>query len=274
MLDLLVHASSYGPPTNGMRYAAQLAKLLNASLTGIFVSEPVVPLGSMGASPVIPELYAAVAQVIQQAREAEPTFNRWAGEQGVSRHRWQVATGFFSAALAAAANWHDALVLESGKQSAWSSVGTLGHALVTCGIPGFVVPDTYGKAASLQTIVVASHGSAEAVRALHAALPILARAKRIVLAKGRPAEAFSSVDFHPAFSVEAHLQSHGLAYETRLLDAHDERVGAEILDATEEAAADLLVMGAYGRTRFSEWVLGGATRHVLEHTRVPLFMRH
>jgi len=34
------------------------------------------------------------------------------------------------------------------------------------------------------------------------------------------------------------------------------------------------VMGAYGRARFSEWIFGGATRHVLEHARLPLFMRH
>jgi len=33
-------------------------------------------------------------------------------------------------------------------------------------------------------------------------------------------------------------------------------------------------MGAYGRTRFSEWALGGATRHVLEHSTIPVFLRH
>jgi nucleotide-binding universal stress UspA family protein len=33
-------------------------------------------------------------------------------------------------------------------------------------------------------------------------------------------------------------------------------------------------MGAYGRSRFSEWILGGATRHVLERGNIPVFMRH
>jgi nucleotide-binding universal stress UspA family protein len=33
-------------------------------------------------------------------------------------------------------------------------------------------------------------------------------------------------------------------------------------------------MGAYGRTRFSEWVFGGATRYVLTEAPLPVFMRH
>jgi nucleotide-binding universal stress UspA family protein len=38
--------------------------------------------------------------------------------------------------------------------------------------------------------------------------------------------------------------------------------------------ADMLVMGAYGRSRFSEWMLGGATRHVLTWADIPVLMRH
>jgi nucleotide-binding universal stress UspA family protein len=42
-----------------------------------------------------------------------------------------------------------------------------------------------------------------------------------------------------------------------------EPVGAALLRIVSEIGADLLVMGGYGRTRFSELVLGGVTRHVL-----------
>jgi nucleotide-binding universal stress UspA family protein len=43
-----------------------------------------------------------------------------------------------------------------------------------------------------------------------------------------------------------------------------------------EAAGEgaLLVMGAYGRWRWQEWVFGGVTRHVLHHTPVPVLMAH
>jgi nucleotide-binding universal stress UspA family protein len=33
-------------------------------------------------------------------------------------------------------------------------------------------------------------------------------------------------------------------------------------------------MGAYGHSRFREAVLGGATRNMLEHAKLPVFMAH
>ena len=47
-----------------------------------------------------------------------------------------------------------------------------------------------------------------------------------------------------------------------------------LLDAALGAAANLLVMGAYGRTRFSEWVFGGATRSLLRDAPFPVFLRN
>jgi nucleotide-binding universal stress UspA family protein len=36
----------------------------------------------------------------------------------------------------------------------------------------------------------------------------------------------------------------------------------------------MIVMGAYGHSRFREAILGGATRHMLETAEVPIFMAH
>ncbi|HEY9132866.1 MAG TPA: universal stress protein [Dyella sp.] len=51
-------------------------------------------------------------------------------------------------------------------------------------------------------------------------------------------------------------------------------IGPTLLDAVAENHADLLVMGAWGHSRFNEWVLGGATRYVLQHARLPVLMAH
>jgi nucleotide-binding universal stress UspA family protein len=42
----------------------------------------------------------------------------------------------------------------------------------------------------------------------------------------------------------------------------------------KQANAGLLVMGAYGRPRLSELVLGGVTRHVLAASPVPVMLSH
>jgi nucleotide-binding universal stress UspA family protein len=53
-----------------------------------------------------------------------------------------------------------------------------------------------------------------------------------------------------------------------------ETVAAALLRSASEIGADLLVMGGYGRTRLSELVLGGVTRHVLAKAEVPLLISH
>jgi nucleotide-binding universal stress UspA family protein len=38
--------------------------------------------------------------------------------------------------------------------------------------------------------------------------------------------------------------------------------------------ADLIVMGAYGHSRFREAILGGATRNMLEQAEVAVLLAH
>ena len=47
-----------------------------------------------------------------------------------------------------------------------------------------------------------------------------------------------------------------------------------MLAAVDEAAADLLVMGAYSHSRWREMIIGGVTRHAVQKTSVPIFMSH
>ena len=58
----------------------------------------------------------------------------------------------------------------------------------------------------------------------------------------------------------------------RFMHAHD--IGDALLSLAADISADLLVMGAYGHSRFRETILGGVTRTVLQHTTLPLFMAH
>jgi nucleotide-binding universal stress UspA family protein len=50
-------------------------------------------------------------------------------------------------------------------------------------------------------------------------------------------------------------------------------IGKLILAQADEEA-DLLVMGGYGHSRLREMMLGGVTRHMLEHMSVPVLFAH
>ena len=66
----------------------------------------------------------------------------------------------------------------------------------------------------------------------------------------------------------------GHRLHTGAVTSEGEPVGAALLNAASEAGADLLVMGGYGRTRLSELVLGGVTRHVLADSQLPILISH
>ena len=274
MQDFLALATGYREWPRHFEFAAGLSSLCAGSLTGLFVSEPIVPLQSIDTPLAFPEMYTITADLTRQAREAEASFLSWAAASGARQPHWLVAEGSLSPALAHAGNWHDLLFVESGGDSPLANVGSLGQILLTCGLPCIVVPQSANAKPRFDTVVVAWKGTAESVRAVHAALPLLRRARRIVLVHGEPKESYSSVDWTPQFDINAWFARHELKIDGRTFQADGEEAGAGLLLNAYEAGADLLVMGAYGRSRFSEWILGGATRHVLQHARLPLFLRH
>ena len=74
--------------------------------------------------------------------------------------------------------------------------------------------------------------------------------------------------------VIAHLGWHGIAAETITRPQGGARVGATLLDMGEDIGADLLVMGGYGHGRYREALLGGVTRFIIRHARLPVLMAH
>ena len=73
----------------------------------------------------------------------------------------------------------------------------------------------------------------------------------------------------------AYLEWRGVACQRRTVTAgEDEPVGAALLRTATEVGADLMVMGGYGRTRLSQLVLGGVTRHVLTAAELPILLSH
>jgi nucleotide-binding universal stress UspA family protein len=62
--------------------------------------------------------------------------------------------------------------------------------------------------------------------------------------------------------------------EARNIVAHGQEVSFRIRSHAAQQSADLIVMGGYGHSRLREFVLGGATRDIIESTVVPTLMSH
>ena len=141
-------------------------------------------------------------------------------------------------------------------------------ALFNSGRPMLVMPnETRGFSAS--TVVIAWKDTVEAVRALSAAAPFLAAAKRVQLLTVLEHE---NQDETSAMMAD-YLKRGGVSVELINLALHGRDVG-EVLVEAAVGEDTLLVMGAYGHWRWREQVLGGATQYVLRHTKVPVLMSH
>lgn len=275
MRDVLVYADQFKAWTPGVEYAARLSAVLEGSLTGAYVyPSPAFMMPPYGSPALLTAILENARRVETEARETGEAFVSWAGGLGVKRAAWQVAEGYVPDVLAHIGNWHDLLVLECNAEAAWGSPPDLARLVLHAGLPCIVMPPTVHRQAKLDCIVLAWNGAPEAIRAIHSAIPLLKRAQRVVLVGGMPRDPYREIGWKPVFDVVVHLERHGIAVEKESLDADDAHVGHALLEVTSRCKADLLVMGAYGRSRFSEWTLGGATRHLLACTDVPLFMRH
>jgi nucleotide-binding universal stress UspA family protein len=122
-----------------------------------------------------------------------------------------------------------------------------------------------------QTAVIAWNGSAEAARAVSAALPFLLRASKVMIAVAEQPEGSQT----SASELENHLAWHGVEAQTHVLTPSGSGdVGPAILRLCAGENASLLVMGAYTHSRLRQLIMGGVTRHVIDHAPLPVLLSH
>ncbi|MFZ5655742.1 MAG: universal stress protein [Pseudomonadota bacterium] len=271
MQDVLVRIVDPANFQREARPAARIAAGLGGSLTALHA----VPIGAPPPSLYDPGLALAewatcAEREVRDARGKAAAFEAWARAMGLPNATWTVGAGHVPDLLAQAAAWNDLLVLGRGAQDAWSSPDGIACIVLGTGLPCLVLPPGVEPELPVATVAVAWNGSAEAIRAVHAAGPLLARAGQVVVLAGTPQPRSSLA---PEFHLQPWLEARAAHVAWHRLERGAED-GAGLLDAAAGCGAGLLVMGAYGRTRASEWLLGGVTRHVLQHAALPVLMRH
>jgi nucleotide-binding universal stress UspA family protein len=163
----------------------------------------------------------------------------------------------------------DLIVIGRPSDDQGISIDTTEAVLVGTGRPVLIVPAT-PLAALPETILIAWKAAPEAARAVTAAMPLLEKAKRILVVTVAEEEGLSDEE---GARLATSLAWHGLNASTRHL--RPDRLGAAdtLLAAAAEEGA-LVVMGAYGHSRLREWIFGGFTEHVLRGAAVPVLMMH
>ncbi len=118
--------------------------------------------------------------------------------------------------------------------------------------------------------VLAWNGSVEAARALAFALPVLRLAEAVTILSVEE-EGREGPDGE---AVATYLQRHGIGALRRDLAAEPRQTGAVLLDAVADVGGDLLVMGAYSRSRLRRLIFGAVTGEVIARSPIPVFLVH
>ncbi|MFN3647462.1 MAG: universal stress protein [Gemmobacter sp.] len=136
-----------------------------------------------------------------------------------------------------------------------------------------VMPDGMAEPPAFQRVVVAWNQSPEALSAIRRALPLLRKAAAVdITIIDPPVHGPERSD--PGGMLSQWLSRHGVRAEVTVLARTLPRISDVLMRHVRDRDADLLVMGAYGHSRFREAILGGATRDLLETAEVPVFMAH
>ena len=117
-------------------------------------------------------------------------------------------------------------------------------------------------------IAIAWEASPEAARTIAVSIQALTEAEKVtILAPKLP----QPLPLEPADLV-ARLLWHGVNADIHEFDTQASDLGAAFLAHSAAVGADMLVKGAYSQSRLRQMVLGGRTRHILNHTTVPTLL--
>ncbi len=257
--------------------ALLLAKVYHAYVTGIhFVPYPVIPVYGGGFPEAIPYISADQMKQSQDTAQALcDKFKQKAAELEIPSE-WKVIEGVDVRYIIDNARYADIVVAPQGysKYGEDNTQKINGYLSIHLGRPLIVIPDLKKVFTLPKNVIIAWDESHEAARAVHDAMPLLQYAEQIQIVSVAASSKKEKEYLIYADDLRKHLSHHGLDVEVISLDPASKGTGKTILESGLAFDADLIVMGAYGHTRLKEIILGGATRYLLNHTTIPLFLSH
>jgi nucleotide-binding universal stress UspA family protein len=182
---------------------------------------------------------------------------------------WKEVVGQSDKMLSIASRFADLLVLaQSDDKSSDALLDAVDMAIFESGRPVVFVPSGVSSAIG-NRIMIAWNGSTQAALAVTAALPLLHLAGQVDIVQAGDIDKAVSAN-----ELALYLALHGIKTQNHAIDVGIRDIGGTLIAAAERFESDLIVMGAYGHSRFRERILGGATRGLLKDSPWPILMMH
>ncbi len=267
MFEILVNIEEMRDDNPVVQTGLALASRHKAYVTGLNIVE-VFP-STMAMAEVI-----TVLEIEEnEARQRDTWWANHCREHGV-QGAWEVIRGVYVPILARRSCMADITVSRLPNRESGYPTGMdyVTRVLLTAASPMLLVPPKWDGTFRHERILVAWNSTQECMRALRAALPFLREAEVVCLIDGACDELPGITP--PPLPVRDWLTRQGVTVHLVRQFPATTSAGEALLDQAHAMHADLLVMGAWGHSRMSELVLGGTTRHVLQHAPLPVLLSH
>lgn len=180
--------------------------------------------------------------------------------------------GRLSSRISHLARFGDVAIMEADADNVSLHEGVTEGVLFESGRPVIIVPPGWAGPAKVGKAIVSWDGSAKAARALGDAMPLLSHASEveIVSISGDP-DASKRVD---GAEIAPHVARHCKKVTVTSLPAQDGDVAATLSSHAKLTRADIIVMGAFARTKLRQLILGGVTSRMLSEPPCPVLMSY
>ena len=273
---ILVHVEASPIPDPRLAFAIDLANQFDAKLIGIgaeaYRTSYYGDYDGYGAGYLIA---AEMETVDADLKAAEAKFRSAAGAVRAGSD-WRAGVRFPVAEVAAEARSADLVVTSRSARQGQSeyNIALPGALILQTGRPVLMAPPGIAEL-NASSVLVAWRDTREARRAVADAMPFLRRASKVYLVEICDNKAALPAATARLEDVAGYLLRHGI---TAIASAHiaerEAEAAAQFLDIAELEKADLIVAGAYGHSRFQEWVFGGFTRALLAQTGRAVLFSH
>lgn len=227
----------------------------------------------------------ASAAIYQEAidaaqKEAETLAEAARAALRIEEVRWGVDTavaqiGGLPSLVGRRASFADLMVIDQpyGEDRGPEDEAVVEAALFDARVPVMVLPRGMTTTPDTSRIVIAWNDSPEALTAVRGALPLLQKADLVSITVVDPPP-HGPERSDPGGMLSQMLARHGARCEVSVLARSVPKVSDVLMRHAQDINAGLMVMGAYGHSRFREAIMGGATRNALESATIPVLMAH
>lgn len=272
---IVVHVDDGPQMRSRLALAAGLASRHEAHLVGSAVTG--ISRGNyllLGTAPMAALPDSDFDRLVEQAQARLAAFTREVEHIGVASWEQRLIEDDAGHALLLEARYADLVVVSRAAPTRLHLGASLPEFVALHGTrPVLVVPDDYAGDTLGGTAVVGWNGSMEATRAVTGALPLLRAARAVKVLLVNPDDTDDLHGAQPGADLATWLARHGVNVEI-VSERSDAGAAPALLGLARELGADLLVAGAYGHSRYREWIAGGATRGLLDGMTMPLLLAH